>query len=52
MKTAVLTDTHFGARNDNIAFSSYFTKFYENIFFPYLNEHNIILYESNQSRHK
>ena len=41
MKTAVLTDTHFGARNDNIAFSSYFTKFYENIFFPYLKEHNI-----------
>ena len=41
MKTAVLTDTHFGARNDNIAFSRFFTKFYENIFFPYLKEHNI-----------
>ena len=41
MKTAILTDTHFGVRNDNIAFSSYFTKFYENIFFPYLKKHNI-----------
>ena len=41
MKTAILTDTHFGARNDSVAFSSYFTKFYETIFFPYLKEHNI-----------
>ena len=41
MKTAIITDTHFGARNDNIAFSRFFTKFYENIFFPYLKEHNI-----------
>ena len=41
MKTAILTDTHFGARNDSIVFSNYFTKFYETIFFPYLEEHNI-----------
>jgi|TARA_B100000809_G_C15062908_1_gene503038 DNA repair exonuclease SbcCD nuclease subunit len=41
MKTAILTDTHFGARNDNIAFAGYFSKFYENIFFPYLKKHNI-----------
>ena len=32
----VLGDTHFGARNDSIAFLEYFFKFYDNIFFPYL----------------
>ena len=32
----VLGDCHFGARNDSIAFLEYFFKFYDNIFFPYL----------------
>jgi len=41
MKAAIITDTHFGARNDAIVFSSYFSKFYEDIFFPYLKEHDI-----------
>ncbi len=41
MKIALLTDTHFGARNDSPAFSKYFYKFYDEIFFPYLKEHNI-----------
>lgn len=41
MKIALLGDTHFGARNDNAAFHDYFEKFYTNIFFPYLKEHNI-----------
>ena len=41
MKVAIITDTHFGARNDNQNFSDYFFKFYENIFFPYLKENNI-----------
>ena len=48
MKTAILTDTHFGARNDNIAFAGYFSKFYENIFFPYLKKHNIVELECAQ----
>lgn len=41
MKIAIVTDTHFGARNDNRAFMEYFRKFYENIFFPHLLENNI-----------
>ena len=41
MKIALVTDTHFGARNDHEHFNTYFFKFYEDIFFPYLKEHNI-----------
>ena len=41
MKVALITDTHFGARNDNQNFNEYFFEFYENQFFPYLKEHNI-----------
>ena len=41
MKIALITDTHFGARNDNINFNEYFYQFYEGIFFPYLQQNNI-----------
>ena len=41
MKIALITDTHFGARNDSLVFSNFFQKFYENIFFPTLKERNI-----------
>ena len=41
MLAAVITDTHFGARNDSQIVMSYFEKFYKNIFFPYLKENNI-----------
>lgn len=41
MKICLLGDTHFGARNDNIAFHDYFEKFYRDVLFPYLDEHNI-----------
>ena len=33
--------THFGARNDSPAFIKYFNRFYDEVFFPYLQEHNI-----------
>jgi DNA repair exonuclease SbcCD nuclease subunit len=41
MKVAVISDTHFGARNDNASFAEYFRLFYENVFFPTLEEENI-----------
>jgi len=41
MKIALLNDTHFGARNDNPAFVKYFNRFYDEIFFPYIIQHDI-----------
>ena len=41
MKIAIITDTHWGARNDSPVFLKYFKRFYDEIFFPYLDEHNI-----------
>lgn len=42
MKICLLGDTHIGARNDNLNFGLFFRKFYEEVFFPYLREHNIL----------
>ena len=41
MKIAIITDQHFGARKGSKAFHSYFKKSYDNVFFPYLEEHKI-----------
>jgi len=38
MKVAVITDTHWGARNDHQAFAQYFIKFYDEVFFPKIDE--------------
>ena len=41
MKIALITDTHWGVRNDNIAFLENTKTFLDNIFFPYLDERSI-----------
>ena len=41
MKIALLGDSHFGARNDSPAFHKFFAKFYNEVFFPYLEENKI-----------
>ena len=41
MKVAIITDQHFGARNDSIQFLDFFQKFYDDVFFPKLKEEGI-----------
>jgi DNA repair exonuclease SbcCD nuclease subunit len=41
LKVAIITDQHFGARSDSVAFLDFYQKFYENVFFPKLFEHGI-----------
>ena len=41
MPIALITDLHFGARNNSPQFDNYFRKFYTDIFFPYLLKNNI-----------
>ena len=41
MKIALITDQHFGVRNDSEIFFNYFQRFYEKHFFPYIDRHNI-----------
>jgi DNA repair exonuclease SbcCD nuclease subunit len=41
LKVAIITDQHFGARNDSIAFLDFFQKFYDNTFFPTIESSGI-----------
>ena len=41
MKIALITDTHWGVRNDSQTFIEYYRKFYNETFFPYLEENDI-----------
>jgi len=41
MKIAIITDQHFGARKGAQFIHDYFEEFYNNVFFPYLEEHQI-----------
>jgi hypothetical protein len=41
MKIALLTDTHAGVRNDSAAFHDYSKRFYDDVFFKYLDTNGI-----------
>ena len=41
MKIAIITDQHFGARKNSKLFHDYFLEFYNNVFFPTLEEYGI-----------
>ena len=41
MRLALITDTHWGVRNDNVAFMDNSKKFLNEVFFPYLNSNNV-----------
>jgi DNA repair exonuclease SbcCD nuclease subunit len=41
MKIAIITDQHFGARNDSPHFLDYYEKFYKHTFFPTLDNNGI-----------
>ena len=41
VKIALINDTHFGARGDSQLFFNYFMRFFNEVFFPYIKEHDI-----------
>jgi hypothetical protein len=41
MKVAIITDQHFGARKNSKLFHDYFLKFYNDVFFPTLEQYGI-----------
>jgi hypothetical protein len=41
MRVAIITDQHFGCRKNSKIFHDYFLDFYNNVFFPYLEENGI-----------
>ena len=41
MKIALIADTHWGVRNDNIAFMDNSKKFLDEVFFPYLDNNDV-----------
>ena len=41
MKVGIITDTHFGGKNDNLQFAAFQRQFYEGTFFPILRREGV-----------
>ena len=41
MKVAIITDQHFGARKSSKILHDYYGRFYQDVFFPYLEKNKI-----------
>ena len=41
MKVAIITDTHYGGKNDNVSFAQFQRRFYETTFFPILEREGV-----------
>ena len=41
MRVGIITDTHFGGKNDNLQFAAFQRQFYEESFFPILRRENV-----------
>lgn len=41
MKIALINDSHAGARQESVHFNNYFFEFWDGVFFPYLEKHDI-----------
>jgi metallophosphoesterase superfamily enzyme len=41
LKVAIITDTHYGVKNDSVSFAAYQNKFFNEVFLPHLIDNNI-----------
>ena len=44
-KAAIITDTHWGIRNDNLSFLNHNKRFLEEVFFPEIEKYPFLLFQ-------